>query len=78
MDHSSRYLTTYISDYLDLLVLHLIEDICIAEDVQDRSSYFVLFVKKPDKLLQLCTSFFKVFGEFLSSGFICRNRSMQV
>lgn len=60
----------YIGNDLDLFVLHLVEDIGVAQGFQEKRPAFVLSVKELDKLLQLSVAFFKVPGELLSSRLI--------
>lgn len=74
MISDTKLTVTHISNNLDLLVLHLVEDICVAEGLHERRPYFDLLVKELDKVLQLRTSFLKVLGEFLSSCLICTNQ----
>lgn len=67
---------THISNNLDLLVLHFVEDICIAERLQERRPCFALIAVELDKLLQLCTPFLKVPGKLLSSCLIWEKQRM--
>lgn len=62
---------TYVSNNLDLLVLHLIEDVCISEGLQELRAGFHLLLEELHKLVELCASLLKVLGELLSSCFVC-------
>lgn len=51
---------THIGDYLDFLVLHFIEDVGVAERLQERLPCLALAVEELDELLQLCAAFLEV------------------
>lgn len=71
----NRQINTHVGHNLDLFVLHFIEDVCVAERLQERRPRLALTVEELDKLLQLRAAFLKILGKFLASRLIWKRQS---
>lgn len=68
---------THISNYFDLFVLRLVEDVGVVEDLRERGPRFTVVVEDLDEVVQLRAAFLKVFGKLFASGLVCNKEHVR-